>query len=138
MTAERVPGTLQRRVRHRAGERCEYRRLAQAMQEATFHVDHIEPRSAGGPTTFENLALACVSCSLRKGARVLALDPATGEETRVFNPRSDKWNTHFEVTPANEIVGLTIVGRATVELLQLNRMIAVAIRGEEKFRSRWP
>jgi hypothetical protein len=36
MTADHIPATLQRRVRARAGDRCEYCRLAQAMQEATF------------------------------------------------------------------------------------------------------
>ena len=48
--------------------RCEYCLLAQAGQEATFHVDHVTPRVAGGPTIDGNLALACVGCSLRKGA----------------------------------------------------------------------
>jgi len=138
MTAEHVPATLQRRVRRRAGDRCEYCGLAQAMQEATFHVDHIEPRRAGGSTTLENLALACVSCSLRKGARVLGGDPATGEETRIFHPRSDEWGAHFEIGATSEIIGRTAVGRATIDLLQLNRPVAVAIRSEERLRSRWP
>ena len=138
MTTEHVPATLQRRVRRRAGERCEYCRVAQAMQEATFHVDHIEPRRAGGATTLENLALACVSCSLRKGARVMGIDPTTGEETRIFHPRRDEWSAHFEIQASSEILGATPVGRATVGLLQLNRSVAVAIRSEERLRSRWP
>lgn len=108
------------------------------MQEATFHVDHVEPQSAAGPTTFGNLALACVSCSLRKGARTLAVDPTTGEETRLFNPRVDDWNARFEVTSDCEIQGRSAVARATVALLQMNRAIAIAIRHEEKLRSRWP
>ena len=58
-----IPAELRRLVIHRAGGRCEYCRLAQAGQEATFHVDHIIPSAAGGPTVAENLALACVSCS---------------------------------------------------------------------------
>jgi len=107
MTAEHVPATLQRRVCRRAGDRCEYCRLAQAMQEATFHVDHIEPRSAGGPTTLENLALACVSCSLRKGARAVFRDPATGEDSRIFHPRKDEWGAHFDLGVACEILGRT-------------------------------
>jgi len=63
MSGGQVPISLQRRVRFRAGERCEYCRIAQASQEATFHVDHVAPRVAGGATSFENLVLACVSCS---------------------------------------------------------------------------
>jgi hypothetical protein len=38
------------------------------------------PVVAGGESTSENLALACVSCSLRKGARLVTVDPHTGEE----------------------------------------------------------
>jgi uncharacterized protein (TIGR02646 family) len=138
MSAEHIPVTLQRRVRLRASDRCEYCRLSQAMQEATFHVDHVKPRSANGPTVFENLALACVSCSLRKGAQMVGVDPRTGQQTRLFDPRVDDWNATFEVTPTCEIAGRTPSARATIELLQLNRVVAIAIRVEERRRTRWP
>ena len=60
-----VSAALRDEVALRAGDRCEYCRLSQVGQETTFHIDHVVPRAAGGPTTAENLALACVSCSLR-------------------------------------------------------------------------
>jgi 5-methylcytosine-specific restriction endonuclease McrA len=63
-----ITSSLREEVRLRAGNRCEYCRLSQVGQEAAFHMDHVKPRAAGGPTTSENLALACVSCSLRKWA----------------------------------------------------------------------
>jgi hypothetical protein len=44
MSAERVPASMQRRVRERAAERCEYCGIAQAQQEATFHLDHASVR----------------------------------------------------------------------------------------------
>ncbi|MFO0590143.1 MAG: HNH endonuclease signature motif containing protein [Polyangiaceae bacterium] len=69
MASVHIPASLQRRVRERAGDRCEYCHLAQAMQHATFHVDHVWPRVESGPTSLDNLALACVACSLRKGHR---------------------------------------------------------------------
>jgi hypothetical protein len=47
MIDRQIPISLQRRVRLRAGDRCEYCRLTQAGQEATFHVDHVVPRIAG-------------------------------------------------------------------------------------------
>ncbi len=78
MTSDHVPASMQRRVRVRAGQCCEYCGIAQKHQEATFHIDHVVPRSAGGETVLENLALACVSCSLRKGPRQEAPDPDTG------------------------------------------------------------
>ena len=45
-----IPVRLIRQVRQRAGDVCEYCRLRQASQEATFHVDHVLPRSQSGPT----------------------------------------------------------------------------------------
>jgi 5-methylcytosine-specific restriction endonuclease McrA len=61
-----IPAWLRRQVVFRAGGRCEYCGLAQEGQEATFHVDHIVPRAAGGPKKADNLARACVSCLLRR------------------------------------------------------------------------
>ncbi len=138
MSSERIPVSLQRRVRIRATERCEYCRIAQANQEATFHIDHIVPRVTGGETTIDNLALACVSCSLRKGARTSAVDPDTGETVGIYNPRLHSWSEHLLVNASCEIEGRTSIGRATVIVLRLNRSLAVAIRREEKLRSRWP
>ncbi len=85
-----LPAALRRAVLRRARLRCEYCGLAQTGQEAEFHVDHIHPVSAGGETVVENLALACVSCSLRKGARRSAKDPKSGRETPFFHPRLQK------------------------------------------------
>ena len=73
-----IPAQLRRLVIERAAGRCEYCGLSQEGQEATFHIDHITPVVAGGATIETNLALACVSCSLRKGARQTAIDPQTG------------------------------------------------------------
>ncbi|HEX9654441.1 MAG TPA: HNH endonuclease signature motif containing protein, partial [bacterium] len=57
-----IPAQLRRIVIERADSRCEYCRLSQEGQEATFHIDHIIPKSIRGETIAENLALACVSC----------------------------------------------------------------------------
>jgi HNH endonuclease len=100
-----IPTSLQRRVRLRAGDRCEYCRLAQAGQEATFHIHHVVPRAASGATVLENLALACVSCSLRKGARTTAIDPTTGEAMQLFHPRFHPWSEHFGASASGEIFG---------------------------------
>jgi hypothetical protein len=138
MSSEYIPLSLQRRVRNRAAERCEYCRIAQANQEATFHVDHVAPKAAGGQTLIDNLALACVSCSLRKGARTSAIDPVSGELIGIFHPRVHAWGEHFSVTASCEIEASTPIGRSTVVLLRLNRPLAVAIRREERLRERWP
>ena len=70
-----IPADARRQVIRRAEDRCEYCGLSRAGQEALFHVDHVVPVTAGGTAALDNLALACVSCSLRKGARQQAPDP---------------------------------------------------------------
>ena len=107
MTA--ISARLRDQVVGRAGNRCEYCGLSQIGQEAVFHVDHIVPQSAGGPMTVDNLALACVSCSLRKSARLTATDPESGEDVPLFNPRTHIWAKHFR-WDAENIVPLTAIG----------------------------
>lgn len=133
----RISASLRRLVIERAGNRCEYCGLAQAGQSATFHIDHIVPFAAGGETRANNLALACVSCSLRKSARQTAQDPQTGEEASLYNPRQQRWNEHFLWEDVH-VIGLTPIGRATVAALYMNRPIILAIRAEEKLFHRHP
>ena len=128
---------LRRQVVNRARKQCEYCGLAQAGQEATFHVDHVIPLAEGGDTSLDNLALACVSCSLRKGARLAAPDPDTAVAAPLFNPRIQNWHHHFR-WKGFRVIGLTATGRATLELLKMNRHLAQAIRAEEKLRGRHP
>jgi len=94
--------------------------LSQIGQEAAFHIDHVVPRAAGGPTETGNLALACVSCSLRKWAKQTALDPESGAEVLLFNPRTQVWAEHFR-WDGKRIVPMTPSGRTTVAALALNR-----------------
>ena len=128
-----IPARLHRLVVLRAGDRCEYCRLAQKGQEATFHIDHILPKVAGGRTAAANLALACVSCSLRKEARRSAIEPSTNRRVALFHPRRQRWRDHFR-WEGFRIVGLTPTGRATVAALQMNRPLILAIRQEEAAR----
>ncbi|HEX3033959.1 MAG TPA: HNH endonuclease signature motif containing protein [Thermodesulfobacteriota bacterium] len=137
MTKDYIPADLRQFIIVRASNRCEYCLLSQAGQEATFHVDHVIPIVAGGKTVIENLSLACVSCSLRKAARQQVVDPKTGKEVPIYNPRRDTWNQHF-CWDGFYVVGLTASGRATVEALAMNRPIIVAIRQEEAALGRHP
>lgn len=133
-----IPRVLADAVRERADHRCEYCRLSQVGQEAAFHVDHVHPRKLGGETEIDNLALACVSCSLRKGAAVQAPDPVTSEPASIFHPRRQIWTEHFQPEPDGTLTGLTPEGRATVAVLKINRGLAVQIRAEEAERGRYP
>lgn len=135
--APQVSAKLRRLVVRRARNRCEYCGLSQLGQEATFHIDHVVPVNAGGPDTADNLALACVSCSLRKAARQTAVDPMTGEHVALFHPRHDLWHDHFGWQGVY-VFGRTATGRATIEVLEMNRPLIIAIRGEESARGRHP
>jgi hypothetical protein len=132
-----IPRSLREAVVLRANDRCEYCRLAQVGQEAAFHIDHVTPQVVGGPTVLENLALAWVSCSLRKAARQVAIDPISGEDVPLFNPRNQSWHEHFYWN-SELVIGLTATGRATVIALAMNRPVILAIRGEEALRGRHP
>ena len=132
-----IPAHLRHQVVERAHNRCEYCGLAQDSQEATFHIDHVVPLYSSGQTLLNNLALSCVSCSLRKGARQSAIDPRTGKHVRIFNPRRDSWRLHFRWDGVRAI-GISPVGRATVEALRFNRIVALAIRQQDARSGRHP
>ena len=124
-------------VKQRAGGRCEYCRMHQVLQGATFHVEHVTPRSRGGQTEIENLALACPSCNLHKSDRVQVKAPDEPEPTLLFNPRSQEWSSHFR-WKGHRIVGLTPVGRASVWALMLNHERRMKIREAEALFNLFP
>jgi hypothetical protein len=82
-----------------------------------------------GATALDNLALACSNCNRHKGARTEATDPRTGEKTRLFNPRRDLWQDHYEWSNDGlRVIGKTEIGRATVEALRMNDGVIVFSR----------
>lgn len=133
----RVSAALRQLVVARAGNQCEYCHLSQVGQEATFHIDHVIPIAAGGLTSENNLALACVSCSLRKAARQAVQDPGTAQDVPIYNPRNQLWQDHFQWDVVR-LVGRTPTGRATASALGLNRPLILAIRAEELAFGRHP
>jgi hypothetical protein len=54
-------------IEERAGHRCEYCHLPTRGQVATFPIDHPVPRSSGGRTEPDNLALAWPHCTSAGG-----------------------------------------------------------------------
>lgn len=106
-------------VRRRAGNRCEYCQLPQEHSVLQFHIEHIIARQHGGAQQPGNLALACPECNWFKGTNIASIDPDTGDLVRLFDPRSDAWDTHFRKEGAL-IRGTTAMGRTTAWLLQFN------------------
>lgn len=120
---------LDRVVRDRAKHACEYCLMPQSARRLTFQIDHIIARQHNGPTTLENLALACGRCNRHKGTNLYSIDPTTNQQCRLFNPRSDRWIEHFRWR-GPEIIGVSEIGRATAALLKMNHPDDVAVRLE--------
>lgn len=119
--------TLERLVWQRAQSRCEYCQLPQSHSPLPHAVDHIIARQHLGPTIAENLALACFFCNSYKGPNISGRNPQTGRIVRLFHPRKDRWNRHFE-WDGPVLVGRTHTGRVTIALLEINRPEAVELR----------
>ena len=95
MSVTYVTVELRQLVVTRAEAICEYCLIA---EEDTFfgcELDHIISEKHGGPTSAENLAFACVACNQMKGSDIASIDWETGELTRLYHPRTDKWSHHF-------------------------------------------
>ena len=126
----RIGNPLRRSVASRANERCEYCHYPEQFSPSSFQVEHIVPRSAGGLTELNNLALACSHCNAHKATRENGTDPLTGTDVRLFNPRIDDWAVHFLLNrETGEIEGQTSIGRTTVEVLLMN--------AKQPIRARW-
>ena len=129
MSDKHIPAELRRLVAERARQCCEYCCTQEQYSADSFTVDHILPRSLSGPTTAENLALCCQGCNQHKATRIIAPEPITGSPSSFFHPRQHRWDDHFAW---NEdftlILGLTPIGRVTIDMLHLNRPGLINLR----------
>ena len=122
---------LHRLAESRAGQRCEYCHMYQALQGASFHIEHILPVSLGGSDEPDNIAWACPGCNLKKSNRVTALDPETNSEVRLFHPRTDRWQEHLEQREYT-LIGRSPIGRALIAAFDLNHPRRCRIRQAEE------
>lgn len=126
-----IPKALRKQITEHAKGFCEYCQASQLVI-IEMEIDHIVPESAGGLTIAENLCLACVGCNHFKGNFQTGIDPQTNQIIPLFNPRTQNWVDHFRWSDNGiYLLGLTPIGRATIERLKINRELAV------KARERW-
>lgn len=122
---------MERRIEHiarlRAGGVCEYCHLPESVSHFQFSLDHIVARQHGGRSTEDNLALACPWCNQHEGPNLTGIDPDSGELTRLYHPRRDRWLDHFQWEGA-VLVALTAIGRTTLYVLSMNDPLAVSLR----------
>jgi hypothetical protein len=129
MAEHRPSAEQKRRVEQRAGGCCEYCRSQLRFAMQSFAVEHIDPDQEEGGETLANLARQCQGCNNHKYAKTTGLDPRSGEQVSLYDPRRHRWGEHFAWSADYTlIVGLTPTGRATVETLHLNRPGLVNLR----------
>jgi hypothetical protein len=92
-----------------------------------FEIDHIIAQKHGGLTDESNLCLSCFYCNSYKGPNVAGVLPETGQIIRLFHPRRDCWDDHFEWRGV-ELSGKTDVGRVTIIVLEINHPQTLAMR----------
>lgn len=121
---------LRARIEEVDGRACRYCLVSELITGMPLTYDHIQPRSKGGETSFENVCRACRPCNEFKSDASHAPDPLTGEPTPLFNPRTETWAQHFKWSAdGTRIEGVSAVGRATVVALRMNRPAIATARG---------
>ena len=124
----RVSKSIRDQVFRRANGCCEYCQT-QAAIVIVMNVEHITPIASGGGDDLDNLCLSCPSSNSAKLDFVTGIDPETGEEAALFNPRTQNWHEHFAWSEEfDHIEGLTIIGRSTIARLRMNREEIVLAR----------
>ena len=124
-----IAALLRARISAQAGNRCGYCRAHQQYVYDTLHIEHITPRIRGGSNEEANLWLACGLCNRAKREQTHGRDPVTGRRVRLFHPRRQQWQRHFQWSAdGTEIIGRTVCGWATVAALHLNSDLAVLVR----------
>jgi HNH endonuclease len=116
-----IPDSLRQQVIEQAKYRCEYCRTFSRLTGMPLVMEHILPKSMGGPDLRENLAASCYRCNEFKGVKTHAIDPETGQLVPLFNPRQQTWAEHFTwVNGGTHVAGITPTGRASAIALRLN------------------
>lgn len=93
-----ISDSVRKLVFERAGNRCEYCLSYTHLSFFSFHIEHIVSIKHGGKTTLNNLALSCPICNLNKGSDLGTFLYDPNILTRFFNPRTDIWKEHFQIT----------------------------------------
>jgi 5-methylcytosine-specific restriction endonuclease McrA len=95
-----------RNIFARDNNRCQYcgRRFA----TSELSLDHVNPRSRGGETSWENIVCSCVKCNVRKGGRTpqeagmhLIRPPVKPKRSplltlKLGNPKYESWKTFLD------------------------------------------
>ena len=114
-----VSTRVRRLVINRAEGLCEYCLINEADTYFGLQIEHIISEKHDGKSVESNLALACITCNQFKGTDIAAFAASSSRLVRLFNPRKDKWSTHFKLNGFS-IIANDEIGEATLGLLKFN------------------
>ena len=124
-----IPVAVQRALLELSQGYCEYCVAPSNFSTDYFHYEHIIPLILNGKSELDNLARSCGICNNNKRDKIEYFDPLTQQTVRLYNPRQDIWLDHFQWNDDDlRLIGLTPIGRATINLLKLNRVNTVNLR----------
>ena len=113
----------------RADHLCEYCCPPMSHSLDPFNVEHIVPLSKNGTNELDNLACSCGGCNGHKHNKMETLDPVSNLIVPIYHPRLMVWQNHFTWSSNfTELIGISSIGRATIETLRLNRAGIINIR----------
>lgn len=122
-----MDAALRKAVWDRARGVCEYCHMSQQLDRVPFEIEHVIPQKHEGPTSIDNLALACFFCNRYKGPNLAGIDPESDQVVALFTPRRENWSEHFSWDGAT-LRGLTPQARATIGVLRINDPARIALR----------
>ncbi len=97
LTFDRVPRRRVRFSRHnifvRDRSTCQY--CGGRFSRSELNLDHVLPRAAGGPTTWENIVCSCLVCNRRKGGNT----PEQAGMHLIAKPRAPQWTPFMAGSP---------------------------------------
>jgi 5-methylcytosine-specific restriction endonuclease McrA len=97
---DRLPTTKVRfsrlNIYARDANTCQY--CARQLPRADLNLDHVIPRARGGRTTWENVVCCCITCNLKKGAKL----PYEAGMKLLRQPVRPKWTPSFR-TPNGKV-----------------------------------
>lgn len=129
MSSSYVSIEKQKIVKERSKYSCEYCLAPEDyFYLGSYHIDHIISEIQGGSNELDNLAFSCPACNRNKGSNLSAFIIETQEVVRLYHPRKDVWNEHFELKDNGEIHPSSQIGKATIRLLKLNFAETVLLR----------
>ena len=122
-----IPLSTRNKVVARANSICEYCLLSDRLALYSFHIEHIRSLKHGGSNDISNLAYCCPDCNYYKGSDIGTFNKDGETIIRVFNPRKDSWDEHFELD-AGAIHGRTEIGNATAQIFKFNEVERLIFR----------